>query len=82
MFHMSVASFKTCSVFHLKNVHDIIKVFTWHCVSPYCLLYMSVIIAVSVSLLADAQIIYKRLLIGAQKLVQSRGFYQISGNEM
>ena len=34
------------------------------------------------SLLADAQIIYKRLLIGAQKLVQSRGFYQISGNEM
>ena len=34
------------------------------------------------SLLADAQIIYKRLLIGAQKLVQSRGFYQINGNEM
>ena len=35
------------------------------------------------SLLADAcKNILKRLLIGAQKLVQSRGFYQKSGNEM
>ena len=51
---LSVTSFQTCSVFHLKTLHDAITIVYWDYVSSYFLLHMSVNIDVSPCTLQNA----------------------------